>query len=168
MVCFAVIATKVFLVVIRVQLPSTIVDSLYHLLIFGAPIVIMIVCQALGYTGYTDGNGSCYFALVPIGAESSGLVLLVVVVPFYTALAWGFLLLCSTFVILLYRVGLKSTLKQSRLALFTLVYGACLVFTLIPAMQSVTGKQVDKQINYFSCIIGNWVKSQLSRHPQVS
>eukprot|EP01102_Stenamoeba_stenopodia_P020942 TRINITY_DN831_c0_g1_i1.p1 TRINITY_DN831_c0_g1~~TRINITY_DN831_c0_g1_i1.p1 ORF type:complete len:543 (-),score=64.17 TRINITY_DN831_c0_g1_i1:132-1760(-) len=166
-ICFAVIATKIFTLVSRAKVPHKLLDGLNHLLIFVAPVVIMIVCQALGMVGYTDGNGVCYFKLVPIGSEASGLVLLVVIVPFFVALAWGYTLLTGTFVILLRRVGMKATLRQSRLALFTVIYGACLYFQLVPATQATTGKQVDKQMAYFGCLASNWVKEQLSRHPQL-
>eukprot|EP01102_Stenamoeba_stenopodia_P022862 TRINITY_DN9681_c0_g1_i1.p1 TRINITY_DN9681_c0_g1~~TRINITY_DN9681_c0_g1_i1.p1 ORF type:complete len:539 (+),score=82.88 TRINITY_DN9681_c0_g1_i1:230-1846(+) len=166
-ICFAVIATKVFTLVSRVNVPHKLIDGMNHLLIFAAPVIIMIVVQSLSMVGYSDGNSVCFFKLVPVGSEASGLVLLVVIVPFFVALAWGFAFLGGVFIVLLRRVGPKATLRQSRLALFTVIYGTCLYFQLVPATQATTGKQVDKQIGYFGCLVGNWVKEQLSRHPQL-
>jgi len=167
LISFALIATNILLMVTGSRIPQKILNVINHMLLFPPPIIIMIVTQATGYNGYSNGNAACYFGPVQIGSEDNGLTLLLTVVPFYTAIAWGYLMILLTFIVVGKRAGIKAIMKQGRLLLFAAVYGSWLLLSLIVPMQNVTGKQISGVQAYYKCLVSNWIQSQLFRHPKV-
>jgi len=123
--------------------------------------------QALGYNGYSSGYSACYFAPYEIGSEENAFGLLFTVIPYYTTIAWGYLMVIIAFATVMRRAGIRAAFQQGRLATFALIYGTWLAFSLVTPAQLVSGKQPSGQIEYYTCLVNNWVSSQLSRNPTV-
>jgi len=128
----------------------------------------MIITQATGYTGWSNGESPCYFAPFKIGTVDNGMLMLLTELPFFVTVSWGYLMIVITFVILIKRAGFKAAIKQLRLALFALIYGTFLLFTLIAGAQWLKANLNSALVTYFTCEVNNWVEKQLHRNPEVS
>jgi len=123
--------------------------------------------QIMGKNGYSSGFSACYFGLRQIGSEENGYALLFTVAPYYTTIAWGYLMIILAFATVVKRAGIRAALQQGRLATFALVYGTCLMFSLLVPAQLVTGKQPSNEAEYYTCLVRNWITSLFPNHSKV-
>jgi len=124
------------------------------------PVVILIVLEALGFNGYSDGNTSCFWKVsVEIdGLGTNGLGVLLLLLPTCLMLLAGFSALIITFAVVWKIGGFEGLIKQKRLLAFLMLFGSSLALTEIIVFEAAingTGPPTE----YITCLVTNWVQS---------
>jgi len=166
--CFPLITTNIVITLVWQRVNFKVINAIYHIILFVPPPIILITTEATGYTGWSNGASPCFFAPLKLGVVDNGLLMLLTELPWLLTASWGYLMIAITFFILIRRAGVKAAAKQLRLALFALLYGTCLLFSLIAGTEWLKGHLNDYIVTYFTCLVNNWVASKLHRHPTVS
>jgi len=159
---FAIISMNVLLTILKVATAQVqkYLNIFYHFFIVVPPLVILIVLESLGYTGYSEGSSTCFIKLtVEIdGLGTNGLGVLLLLMPTCLMLIVGFAALIVAIVVMWKLGGSEGLLKQKRLLAFLVTFGSALALTQIVIFESsINGTEPTTE--YLTCLVTNWVQS---------
>jgi len=120
------------------------------------PIVILIVLESLGWTGYGGGQTVCFLNVSqPVAGIDTGLIVFLVLIPFTLMQIIGFSSLMITIYIIWKNGGVQAILKQTRLLAFLATFGSTLVVTMVLFWQYSLW-DIDSTVDYLECLVNNW------------
>jgi len=162
---FAIISMNVLLTILKVATTQVqkYLNIFYHFFFIVPPLVILIVLESLGYTGYSDGNSTCFIkvAVEVDGLGTNGLGVLLLLMPTCLMLLVGFTALLITFAVMWKLGGSEGVLKQKRLLAFLVTFGTALALTEIVIFEiSING--TEPATEYLTCLVTNWVQNLIN------
>ena len=160
-IMFCIIATNVLLSVLKMASlrVQPLLNAFYHFCIIVPPVVILIVLESLGLTGYSDGNTVCFFKynLEIDGLGTNGLETLLLLLPTSLMLIVGFSALIMTGGVVWRTNGFEGLLKQRRLLAFLLLFGSALALTQLVIWEAAING-TGPPTKYVTCEVTNWVQ----------